>query len=575
MHSLGGWFLVVGSVLGVTGAVLPTPTPAITPAPRPAEDVIRSLQQRQEPDAISLARVLLTALPLSLRIIAATDLPAVSSILWEEFLDNKKPQWFLNLPQYVQSYLIVEFGPETAWPTAAPTTDGIASQATTTVASQPSGMESISDTASTSDVLPTLSSSKSLPSNSISTPLAHSSLLSDLSSRQTSSTFASRSRTSNATAIPSSSASASTDPEAPPSSNSGMSRQQKIGIGVGVPLGLVGLAAILFTCCFLLRRRRRRQNYGTEPPTSPGFIPRFSFQDRTSGIEQHEYRAPLNTSYNHNHSSRFVEDTNWHDDEYEPAAIAASQRRDTFPPLAGPTAPAQPMAMHNSQPIIAPLLHTHSSRKARGKRTSYSSLHSVAEAIEPDDGIAESPVLGRHHLPPKTGPRRPSMPSVLEIPQTPYAGTIKRKPVATSPTASPAADAASRSLLRPGLTKTAAQHSGSSSSGIAISSNNSSNSGLGNKTESPISPGTDPTSLNPFSNDFAYLEDYGPEYSYDGYLDYEDGLYGGNRSLDRYPEPSSPRRTSTFSKTEWPLRNVLGSVKIKKSPMWERVYESP
>jgi hypothetical protein len=69
--------------------------------------------------------VLLTAIPLSLRQIAATNAPAVSSILWEEFLDESRPQWFLNLPYDIQSYLVKEFGPSTAWLPAPPqTTDG-------------------------------------------------------------------------------------------------------------------------------------------------------------------------------------------------------------------------------------------------------------------------------------------------------------------------------------------------------------------------------------------------------------------------------------------------------------------
>ena len=75
--------------------------------------------------SISLAQILLTAVPESLRQIAATNLPAVSSILWEEFLDDKRPEWFLELPWEIQNYLIRKFGPQTAWPTEAPASSGL------------------------------------------------------------------------------------------------------------------------------------------------------------------------------------------------------------------------------------------------------------------------------------------------------------------------------------------------------------------------------------------------------------------------------------------------------------------
>jgi hypothetical protein len=74
---------------------------------------------------------------------------------------------------------------------------------------------------------------------------------------------------------------------------------------------------------------------------------------------------------------------------------------------------------------------------------------------------------------------------------------------------------------------------------------------------------------NPFKSDYSYVEDYGPEYQ-NGYIDHEDGMYGGNTSLDRYPDPSPPRRSS---KTEWPLRNLSLGHRRKSSPLWDRVYE--
>lgn len=65
------------------------------------------------------------------------------------------------------------------------------------------------------------------------------------------------------------------------------------------------------------------------------------------------------------------------------------------------------------------------------------------------------------------------------------------------------------------------------------------------------------------------MEDYGPEYQ-NAYIDAEDGLYGGHRSLAAYPDPT-PRRNS---KTEWPLKNVVGMGREKsQSTMWDRVYE--
>jgi hypothetical protein len=98
--------------------------------------------------------------------------------------------------------------------------------------------------------------------------------------------------------------------------------------------------------------------------------------------------------------------------------------------------------------------------------------------------------------------------------------------------------------------------------------------------ETPISPLSPPLSnrvpSNPFSYD--YVEDYGPEYHHSGYgfIDVEDGLYGGNTSLSRYPEPKlgSGSRRKSSSKTEWPLRNLVGSgSRRKSSPLWDRIYE--
>ncbi|KAF1851836.1 uncharacterized protein K460DRAFT_373749 [Cucurbitaria berberidis CBS 394.84] len=543
MHSLRGWkWLVLGSVVGsVSSAVMPTP--AITPAPRSAEVNLRSLEKRETPDAVSLAHVLLTALPLSLRLIAATNVPAVSSILWEEFLDDKKPQWFSELPWDIQNYLIREFGPQSAWPTASPTSKVTATGASSTAQTSLS-QSSESPTPSASDS----ASTTSTPSTS--TPVS-----SSVSSPSLASTL-SQSRATQSSASP------STVPVAPESSNSGLTRRQKVGLGVGVPFAFLGIAAILFACCFLQRRRRRRRIEGFQPPSSPGFIPRYSFQDRTLSSDHYEHRTPLNRA------SQEDGTMNWEDDGYDPAEMEAPHRANALPPVAAP------MAMHDPNPIMAApaLYHTHSSNRARGKRTSYTNLHSVAEVTEPDDEMMESPVLGRNQTPPRQTLRRMSAPLHMDMPPIPAVATLKRKPVPTSPMGtSPAAEAASRSLLRPPLAQP--NHSGSSSSGMAVSSVSTSSS-LGNHSDdvsSPISPVSSHAPKNPFAGGYDYLEDYGPEYSNNGYDDLEGGLYGGHRSLDRYPDPSAPRKSS---KTEWPLRNMMGSGhKRNRSPMWDRVYE--
>lgn len=565
MHSLRGrnWWLA-GGLIGIARSAI-LPTPAVTPAPSVTEVDIRLLEKRQDPDAVSLAQVLLTALPLSLRLIAATNVPAVSSILWEEFLDDKRPQWFQDLPWDIQSYLIREFGPETALPpTAPPTTETWNDAETTTDPSWPTETSAWQP----SEAMPSSATETSVPfessgsalSDAISTPTAS---FTDPSSRASTTL----SRTSRASTLSTSSQTA--DPNAPPAGNAGLSKTQKVGIGVGVPFGLLAVAAVAFGCCFLMRRRRKKHIEGSQPPSSPGFIPRFSFQDRALSSEHLEHRAPLNRGFNH--SNQDLGGMNWEDDGYDPGemAMGAPSRAHTFPP----TAPA--MAMHDPTPVMAPaLFHTHSSNRARGKRTSYTSLHSVAEVSEPDEYTMESPILGRHQTPPKPKPRRPSLPSVLEMPPVPVAAAIKRKPVPGSPTpTSPAAEAASRSLLRPTLT--IPETNGSSSSGLVlsdVSTNSGGDRGYQTNASSPISPISNHATKNPFAGGYDYLEDYGPEFSPDGYLDLEDGLYGGNRSLDRYPDPSPPPRKN--SRTEWPLRNVIGSGHRRtRSPMWDRVYE--
>jgi hypothetical protein len=514
--------------------------------------------------SISFAQLLLTAIPLSLRQLAATNAPAVSSILWEEFLDDKKPEWFEKLPWDVQSYLIVRFGPETAWPTATPQSTGLITTVTRTASSAPPSSPTLQSSR------PTLSAS-SIPSSAVRSSATQSatSRSATASSVGTLST-STRSFTSSSTSSSSSVArpGAVTGPDAPSADDSALSRNQKIGLGVGIPVGILGLAALLFACGFLCRRRRNRRSIdGSERASSPGFIPRFAFQNKSS--DHLDHRAPLNQISNT--SSRDSGTMNWEDEAYEPyrpsyaynAHMATSNR----PTPASSTTAATPMAMQNTTPIMAPVLnHTHSSNRARGRRTSYTSLHSVAEMNEPDD--MESPVLGRHTTPLHRN-RRPSLPMVLEMSPAPPMATVKRKPIPESPTGpSPAAQAASAFLLRPPMRQS--DHSGSSSSGLALSTDSSNGGGYASGPKSPVSPISQLAPTNPFSNDYSYVEDYGPEYQ-GGYVNQDDGLMGGHRSLDRYPEPSPPRRSS--SKTEWPLRN-FSMGRRSQSPMWDRVYEA-
>jgi hypothetical protein len=534
--------------------------------------------------------------------------------LWEEFLDDNRPQWFLNLPYDIQSYLVKEFGPETARPPTPPTTTG--AEATPTESSwrwpsstaepqssQPASSASYSTPSSASQ---SSAASKSASASSQPATFSTSTRSSASSSRSGSSTVSASSTGSSSSVRTSSKStpSASSDPVAPSASNDGLTRNQKIGLGVGIPFGIFGAAALLFGCCFLLRRRRNKHVAGSVPPSSPGFIPRFAFQDKST--DHFDHRTPLNPG--HNQFGRDAEAGNWEDDGYDPyentaydpalmamggAALGgASHHENTFPPThaatnafppthadtfepihEAPATNASPqMSMQDAQPIMAPVVfHTHSSNRARGRRTSYSSLHSVAELSEPDENM-ESPILGRQTTP-LHRKRRPSMPMVLEMPSVPRTATIKRKPVPESPTGiSPAAEAASASLLRPTIRPT--DHNGSSSSGLVLSTDSNSSYGASYHTDptSPVSPISQNAPINPFTNDYSYVEDYGPEYQ-TGYLDHDDGVYGGNRSLDQYPDPSETRRSSL--KTEWPLRNLTGSLgrTRNKSPMWDRVYE--
>jgi hypothetical protein len=506
--------------------------------------------------SISFAQLLLTAIPLSLRQLAVTNAPAVSSILWEEFLDDKKPEWFEELPWDVQSYLIVRFGPETAWPTATPQSTGLLTTATQMASSGTLSSPTLQSSR------PTLSASSSIPSSAVrssatqssGSPSATASSVGTMSTSKRS--FTSSSTPSSSVARPG----AAVGPDAPSADDSALSRNQKIGLGVGIPVGILGLAALLFACGLLCRRRRNRRSIdGSERASSPGFIPRFAFQEKSS--DHLDHRAPLNPISNT--SSRDSGTMNWEDEAYEPYRPSYAYNAH----MATSNRPTPASTTTTATPIMAPVLnHTHSSNRARGRRTSYTSLHSVAEMNEPED--MESPILGRHTTPLHRN-RRPSLPMVLEMPPAPPMATVKRKPIPESPTGpSPAAQAASASVLRP--PRRQSDHSGSSSSGLALSTDSSNCGGYASGPTSPVSPISQLAPTNPFSNDYSYVEDYGPEYQ-GGYVNQDDGLMGGHRSLDSYPESTPPRRSS--SKTEWPLRN-FSMGRRSQSPMWDRVYDA-
>lgn len=494
----------------------------------------------------------------------------------------------MELPDDIQSYLIMHFGPKTVWPTEPPASTGLEWPSATATTNEPE---------ETSQVRPSSTSTSESATETAPTFSTPTTLLS--SRRPTSSGPAESSLTS--TILPASSTSSDIDssatpsttltPDSPPASNAGLSKTQKIGLGLGIPFGLVGAAALFLGCCALLRRRQKRTVDGSIPPSSPGFIPRFAFQERSAGDWEH--RTPLNRDAEHS-TQDLVHHVDWEDDGVDPMdstpmhnpyvmntpytmndyGSIEQQGAGTALNDAVPVhhLSAAGMTMHDPTPIMAPaLFHTHSSNRARGMRTSYTSLRSVAEVTEPDE--KESPILGRQYSS-KQSPSR----KLLPTPPIPTGATIKRKPLSVSPpplpasppvSASPAANAASRKLLR----QTMPEHSGSSSSGLALTSSsgfNSNSSGLDahNETASPVSPISNRAPSYPFNYD-SYIEDYGPEYQ-GAHVDVEDGLYGGHTSLSRYPE--SRRKNS---KTEWPLRNIVGSGHRRKSsgPMWDRIYE--
>ncbi|KAF2708455.1 hypothetical protein K504DRAFT_381543 [Pleomassaria siparia CBS 279.74] len=491
--------------------------------------------KRNDPDAISFAQILLTAIPESLRSIAATNLPAVSSILWEEFLDDKKPEWFLELPSAIQSYLIQNFGPSTAFESPS-ATDVASNSATTTQAlstptSEASSVQTSDESSGTKAQSSVFTSIVTTSLGSVGIPIA----------------------------LPSNTAPTDSSPTSD-LSESGLSRGQKIGIGVGVPLAILTVATLL-GCCTLLRRRRKRSVNGSQPPSSPGFIPRFAFQ------EKGEDQTPL-TRNSRGNGKYLSQDTsysnysNWDDDVIE--TMENNQRENTNA-NAIVNGGFDTISTHGAPAPAPPLYHTHSSNRARGKRTSYStlhSLHSVAEVHEPD----ESPVLPRDGFRPSP-PRRTSF-------------GLNKRGLATAA----AAASASQTLLRPVPDHSHSGSSNSTNSDLDLTPNL--GPGFGNtahvSASSASSLSATPSVHNPFKNEHSnpnpftndhYVEDYGPEYmNVYQHDDLENGLYGGHTDLSRYPQyPEVPAKNA--SRTEWPLRSEKNWYTRNKSPLWDRIYE--
>ena len=484
-----------------------------------------------------------------------------------------------------------KFGPQTAWPTGAPMssehglstallTNGFSTSSEklqspwTSEASQTSGSTTMTSTLTSFDTSYTRSPLQSSSKTSVTKP-----------SISQSPTGTSQRRAHSSSIDPTESPTIPTS-SSMPDSNEVLSKNQKIGLGVGIPLGLLTTAALIFACCALCRRHKKKNVEGSIPPASPGFIPRFAFQERYS--ENLEHRTPLNRSV---HDAGMA----WDDEGVDVIETTSSKNPYAYGPYnqansitqasapsaytafennsAGNDSSLPSMAMQDSKPIMTPaLFHTHTSNRARGKRTSYTSLHSVAEVSEPDE--MESPILGRHTSPDYSPTR--NLTSTLAIPVD---ARIKRKPVPSSPPLLPLPTNPSPVAINPGtemvshklMRQTMPEHSGSSSSGLALTTSTgfSSDSSLAvhAETPGPASPISNRVSSNPFHYD-SYVEDYGPEYQ-NGYVDVEDGLYGGNTSLSQYSEP---RRKN--SKTEWPLRNMVGSHhRRRSSPIWERIYE--
>jgi hypothetical protein len=79
---------------------------------------------------------------------ALTNVPAVSRLLWSEFLDDNTPTWFTALPTDIQAYLSGEFGPTTAASNSASSTR---SSSSSSISSTPSPSPTNSAAAAAAD----------------------------------------------------------------------------------------------------------------------------------------------------------------------------------------------------------------------------------------------------------------------------------------------------------------------------------------------------------------------------------------------------------------------------------------
>lgn len=193
----------------------------------------------------------------------------------------------------------------------------------------------------------------------------------------------------------------------------------------------------------------------------------------------------------------------------------------------------------DDEPKISPplLLHTHTSKRGRGKRTSYTSLQSVPEDPEDDDPSKGKGKGKMPAIPPKTSNRL--------SPTGPYGGVvrpkIKRKPVGSGVyhqrqrSEEELLRESTENLLYPGKKRNRVD------SGFVLSRDS-----------------------NPFKDGHGYLEDYGPEYSR-GYDCVGNSFHVRRHSFDQ--------DKLGYSKTQFPFRGERRSLQRNKSPLWDRVDE--
>lgn len=154
--------------------------------------------------------------------LALTNVPAVSRLLWSDFLDDKTPDWFTALPTDIQKYLSGEFGPTTA--------------ASNSATSTPKSTDAQSTTSSAT-------SQTAVSDNSEKNSDSHQHM------------------------------------------DGGLPLWAKITIGVAAPVLVLTLAALLLYCCLRRRRQRRLQaalGHNSSRAPTPAFI---SSSHRTRSIQ--------------------------------------------------------------------------------------------------------------------------------------------------------------------------------------------------------------------------------------------------------------------------------------------------